>query len=421
MSIGYASKVLGVTGTDMRSCILKNATEENLMQIIMHNINSLNCIIDYNIENKISLFRISSDLIPFGSSDINKIKWWKYFKEEMKSIGQKIKSSNMRVSLHPGQYTVLNSVKMDVVKKAMDDLGYHTRILDSLGLDSTHKIVLHIGGAYNDKKASGKRFLENYKMLDECIKKRLVIENDDKIYNIQEVLEIGIQANIPVIFDNLHNEINPSDEGKDQFDWIERCKNTWQKQDGNQKIHYSQQSKHKKKGSHSAFISISEFMDFYKNLNRNDIDIMLEVKDKNLSCVKCINCTTDELKDEVLEKEWSKYKYTVLERSLPSYTVIKNMFKGKKHVSAVSFYRLIEKSLETQGDIASYTKAIEHVWEHLYDMATEKEKNTFYKNFDKYQQQQLGIKIIKNQLKKLTIKYKKDLLINSYYFLELGI
>lgn len=416
MRIGYACKLVGVSNTDMKSCTLKNASNEKLSELIKYNINSLNSIIDYNIENNIKLFRISSDLIPFGSCDVNNIKWWEIFQQEMNSIGDKIKKSNMRVSVHPGQYTVLNSNKGVVVQKAIQELVYHTRILDSLGMNSEHKVVLHIGGAYDNKSLSIDRFGENYKLLPDNVKKRLVIENDDKIYNIEEVLDIGLNFNIPVIFDNLHNKINYSEQKMSEAYWIEQCRVTWKKEDGNQKIHYSQQAEQKKIGSHSDFISINQFINFYNNLNRNDIDIMLEVKDKNLSCIKCINCTTKELKIKELEKEWSKYKYTILERSNPIYEQIRELLKDKNEFSAISFYNLLEKGLENEGDIGSIVNAALHVWGYFKDVATEKEKVKFFKYLENYQNQKTRINIVKNHLKKLAEKYEQKYLLNSLYF-----
>lgn len=416
MSIGYACKTVGAINTQIKSCTLKNASSERLTELVKHNINSLNNIIDYNIENNIKLFRISSDLIPFGSSKVNKIKWWDVFSHELYSIGEKIKSSNMRVSVHPGQYTVLNSNNDDVVMNAVQDLIYHTRILDSLGLNSMHKMVLHIGGAYDNKKLSAERFEKNYKLLDENIKKRLVIENDDKIYSIEEVLEIGQKLKIPVIFDNLHNEINPSQQEMSEKYWIEQCKSTWKKEDGSQKIHYSQQAAQKKRGSHSDFISIKEFMKFYEMLRRTDIDIMLEVKDKNLSCVKCINCTSSNLNIYELEKEWSKYKYTILERSQNHYLKIRELLKDKEYCSPVSFYNLIESGLESVGDIGSYVNAAQHVWGYFKKIATEKEKIDFLKLLERYQNNEIRVNSSKNYLKKLAVKYEQNYLLNSYYF-----
>lgn len=417
MRIGYACKLVGVVNTDIKSCTLKNASSEKLTELIKQNINSLNTIIDYNIENSIKLFRISSDLIPFGSSEVNKINWWEIFSEEMYSIGKKIKKSNMRVSVHPGQYTVLNSNNRDVVIKAVEELVYHTRILDSLGVNSEHKVVLHIGGAYDNKGLSIERFIENYKLLlPENVKERLVIENDDKIYNIEDVLNIGLKLNIPVIFDNLHNQINSPEQKMSEAYWIKQCRATWKKEDGNQKIHYSQQAEHKKIGSHSDFIQINQFMRFIEIFDRNDIDIMLEVKDKNLSCVKCINCTSKELDIKALEKEWSKYKYTIQERSHDIYQEIRELLKDKQKISANYFYNLIESGLKKEGDPNSFVNAALHVWDYLKNDVTEKEKVNFIKGIEKYQNQKIRINTVKNYLKKLAEKYEHNYLLNSLYF-----
>lgn len=85
-----------------------------------------------------------------------------------------------------------------------------------------------------------KRFLKNYQRLDETVRKRLVI-NDDKSYTISDVLIIGKALDIPVVFDNLHHQVNPCEENRPDSDWIDICKTTWKNQDGLQKIHYSQQ------------------------------------------------------------------------------------------------------------------------------------------------------------------------------------
>ena len=102
MRIGYACLALGVPNTELRGCILKNASEEVLLNIISHNLNALENIIDYNIKNNVSLFRISSDLVPFGSSPVNSILWWEVYAPKLTAIGQKIEAYGIRVSMYPG-------------------------------------------------------------------------------------------------------------------------------------------------------------------------------------------------------------------------------------------------------------------------------------------------------------------------------
>lgn len=118
-----------------------------------HNLAALERMIDYNRKNDIKLFRISSDLIPFGSSPINALAWPE-IRKTFDRIGAKIRKNGIRVSLHPGQYTVLNSPTEDVGERAIADLIYHDKILAALGTDTTNKIVLHVGGIYGDKRSN---------------------------------------------------------------------------------------------------------------------------------------------------------------------------------------------------------------------------------------------------------------------------
>lgn len=300
MSIGYACIAVGVPNTELKTCRMKNASEENLIELISHNLNSLKNIIEYNSNNNFHLFRISSDLIPFGSSLINTLSWQEIFKENFKYIGEQIASNNIRVSMHPGQYTVLNSPDSKIVERAISDLNYHAKILELLGTNEKSKIILHIGGVYNDRISAIKRFCENWDYLDINVQKRIVLENDEKSYNIAQVLELTQKLGIPAVFDNLHNSINSVDKINNEIFWINQCSKTWKEKDGTQKIHYSQQSIEGRKGSHSETINTVEFLSFYEKIlsNKINIDIMLEVKDKNLSAQNCMNAISMKLKQK---------------------------------------------------------------------------------------------------------------------------
>lgn len=415
MRIGYACLTVGVQGTNLRRCNIKNASEDNLLNIIEHNLNSLNNVINYNIENNIKLFRVSSDLIPFGSSKVNNIPWWDIFSTKLSQIGEKIKSTNMRVSMHPGQYTVLNSPKEEVVLRAIEDLNYHNRVMDSLGLGKESKIILHIGGVYNNKQKAIKNFISNFQLLSKDVRERLVIENDDKSYNIEEVLKIGQFLNIPVVFDNLHNQVLPCASSKDEYYWINQCKKTWKKEDGTQKIHYSQQNEKNRKGAHSNTIYIEEFMKFVEKLD-DDLDIMLEVKDKNLSVIKCINSLSHNEEIKNLELEWSKYKYNVLEHSNLNYNKIRELLKNKKTYPVVEFYRLIEESLSIEEDIGNSINAMLHIWGYFKNKSTKFEKNKFIELIERYKKGKSSKKAIKKFLWKMVVKYNDSYLLKSYYF-----
>ncbi len=296
MRIGYACLTVNVPNTDIKRCRLKNANDERLADIIGHNLNSLENTLDYNMKNGIRLFRISSDLIPFGSSPEIRLPWWDIYEYWLKSIGDRIRNYGMRVSMHPGQYTILNAERKSIIEKSVDDLAFHTRVLDSMQLSPEHKIVLHVGGVYNNKKKSMERFIESCKCLSSSIRQRLVIENDDKCYSVKDILTISNLLDIPVVYDNLHNKVNPGDLLKSDAEWIKICRKTWHSEDGVQKIHYSRQAPGKSPGAHADSIRVDDFTAFFNTVKNMEIDIMLEVKDKNLSALKCIEAvrnTTD--------------------------------------------------------------------------------------------------------------------------------
>ncbi len=414
--IGYACLTVGVPGTGQGTCIQKNADNDRLLALIEGNLEALDLILDYNIENGIKMFRISSDIIPFGSSPVNKLPWWDLFEGRFKEMGNKAVGFGMRLSMHPGQYTVLNSPDPDVVRRAVEDLRYHTRFLDALGLDRTHKIILHIGGAYGDKPSAMARFEAVYKTLDEEIRRRLIIENDDRIYNVAEVLAIGEKLGIPAVFDNLHHQVNPNSEKWDEIACIDRCRLTWSVADGDQKIHYSQQDPQKRQGSHSATVDLSVFMEFYNRLADRGVDIMLEVKDKNLSAVKCNLSVTAYPSIKRLEKEWGRYKYTVLEHEPNIYKAIRALLKDKSAYPVLEFYNLVQLAMETPVTIGNGVNGAQHVWGYFKERATQKELAQFLKAIDGYKQGSVSLNTIKRQLLRLTQKYGQPYLKESLYF-----
>lgn len=417
MSIGYACVHIGSNKTKLSSLRLSNSSEENIKEVIHRNLNALGEIIEYNIRNNIKLYRISSDIIPLGSHPANKVRWWLDFKPQLESIGKQILDAGVRVSMHPGQYTVLNSIRSEVVKAAVKDLEYHNAFLDSLGCDFRSKIILHIGGVYSDKTSSINRFIENFNLLKPNLKKRIAIENDDKSYNIQDVLYISEKTGSPVVFDTLHHELNPPMINDfSEYTWIQRASETWKEYDGSQKIHYSQPGNNRKRGAHSNTIITAPFLDFYESLPLKPIDIMLEVKDKNLSAVKCIMLTADILPKSSLEKEWARYKYLILSRSASVYEDIRNLFNNSNKPDPLAFYSLIEKALNLKGDIGSQTNAAMHIWGYFKKTADEKTKRKIMNLLDGYKNGRTSLKTIKTLLFKLVLDNSDNYLLDSLYF-----
>jgi UV DNA damage endonuclease len=266
-----------------RTCRLSHATPERIVELARENLAALETILHWNAEHGITLFRIASETIPFGSHEVNALRWWEILQPELKRTGKFIRQYAIRVSMHPGQFTVLNSLRDDVVEKSLAELEYHTRFLDSLGVGSDHKIIVHLGGVFGDKNKSLQRFADNFRRLSLSAQKRLLLENDEKCYNIAEVIALAQQLKIPAVFDVFHHEWNPSYGKRPLREVIELAISTWRIKDGRPKLHYSNQWKGKLPGSHSQSVDIRAFKKFYDMIADLEIDIMLEVKDKERS------------------------------------------------------------------------------------------------------------------------------------------
>ena len=286
MKIGYPCINLTLECRSSRTFRLKNYSEERLKEIVKLNLDCLLKILNYNRDNRIYFFRITSDLIPFASHSVMKFNWQQYFKPDFLQIGQFIKKNKMRITMHPGQYTVLNSINQKVYKNSLLDLAYHVEVLDLMELNSKAKIQIHVGGVYKNKQESINRFIERYNLLDDSIKRRLIIENDEKSYNLNDCLQIHKKTGIPIVLDIYHHECFNSDESLlEAFKLF--CK-TWKNEDGIPIVHYSSQKVGGQKGNHANSIDLKNFQKFIENTLDFNFDLMLEIKDKENSVLKAM-------------------------------------------------------------------------------------------------------------------------------------
>ncbi|HHD2752429.1 TPA: UV DNA damage repair endonuclease UvsE [Clostridium perfringens] len=409
MKIGYACTPLTTNARTNRRILLKDFSYHNLFSVIDKNLNDLYKILEWNLKNDIFLFRISSDIIPLGSHEINKFNWQKEFKTQLNTIGKFIKKHNIRVSMHPGQYTVINSPKEDVLEKSLRDIEYHCAFLDSLDLDYKNKIILHIGGVYGDKPLAKENFIKGFNKLSSSSKKRLVIENDEKNFSLDDVLEITNKINIPVIFDNLHN-ICFGDNSYTLKEIYSLVINTWNKDlDGNIKVHYSEQDMLKKKGSHSSSISINEFLNYYNNVKIFNPDIMLEVKDKDISSIKCINALKEMnniLPLETFIEEVDNYKLLLFQHDKNFHHTIEKLPNN-----IIDFYIYIDNLLLKPNDNVGFKYSLDLAFNIIEDYMSKREISHFKtlikeKEFEK----------AKLYLKKITNKIEIPPMELSYYF-----
>jgi UV DNA damage endonuclease len=139
MKIGYPCINLSLNCRSSRTFRLEN------------NLECLMKILEFNVKNNLLFFRITSDLIPFASHPVCKCPWQKEFKKSFRKIGNFIIKHKIRATMHPDQFTLINSPDRGIFNRSVRELRYHSDVLDLLGTDLTAKIQIHVGGAYGNK------------------------------------------------------------------------------------------------------------------------------------------------------------------------------------------------------------------------------------------------------------------------------
>ncbi|NIN01172.1 MAG: UV DNA damage repair endonuclease UvsE [candidate division Zixibacteria bacterium] len=287
MKIGYPciNRSIGCRGD--KTFRLKSYSEERLVKTVEENLFCLSEMLKFNLKHNILFFRITSDLVPFASHPICKFNWQEHFKKGFIRIGNFVKVHGIRISMHPDQFTLINSVDRNILKASLRELRYHCQVLDLMSLDASAKIQIHVGGVYGDKDKSIKRFLRRFTRLDKCVTKRLVIENDDRNYSLSDCLLIHQEIGVPVIFDLFHHQLNSS--GETVKHSVEKSTRTWRRSDGFPMVDYSCQEAGERKGRHAESINPRHFKKFLEETKPFDYDVMLEIKDKEKSALRAVN------------------------------------------------------------------------------------------------------------------------------------
>lgn len=252
---------------------------EKLDNIIKSNLNNLEKIMIYNKKNNIHFYRITSKLIPLSThKDVN-FEYLDKYKNYYEKISKIINENQIRCDMHPDQFCVLNSVNKEIVQNSIKILEYHINILNALNIKYPI-MVLHVGSSVFGKDKSISRFINNFNKLDKKIQKAIALENDDKIYNAKDVLNLCKKINVPMVLDYHHHLCNPCDEIDNLFLEIFA---TWKNM--RPKLHFSTSKNKTKKDfrSHSDYINSDDFINFVEKIKKynKDIDIMIEAKAKD--------------------------------------------------------------------------------------------------------------------------------------------
>jgi UV DNA damage endonuclease len=261
-----------------------------IKELSLQNLRDLLTILKWNNEKDIKFMRISSEIFPFASS-LDYGYSIEFAKELLQEIGDYAKNNNIRITMHPGQYCVLSSKTQYIINNTISDLQHHSDILNMMGLDQNSVMIIHGGGVYGDKKKSLKRLEENIMKLPENVRNRLVLENCEMAYTIEDLLPISKKLLIPIVIDFHHDDINPSSVSVENL--FDDVFSIWKIRNIKPKVHISnscpgvtKENNKTTRRKHSDYIYY-----LHNSLLKIDfpIDVMIEAKMKEQSLLKLRN------------------------------------------------------------------------------------------------------------------------------------
>lgn len=159
----------------------------------------------------IGAFRMSSQILPLATHPVSGYSLDTLdddgvITRSFEAAGELARTHDVRLSFHPDQFVVLNSVREEVVASSVRELDLQASLAAIVGADT---ITLHVGGMTDGKDASLGRLERNLERLSPAARARLALENDDRLFTVRDLHPLCMRTNVPLVYDVHHHRCNP--------------------------------------------------------------------------------------------------------------------------------------------------------------------------------------------------------------------
>jgi len=284
----------------------REVAEQRLNDLMVGNIESVRKLVERvgELDENLRMVRLSSDILPvyteptwggyWRSADVRA-----YCERAFGEVGALARERGVRLSMHPGQFTVLASANEGIVGRSIEEFEYHTDMARWMGYGKTFqdfKINVHISGKQGPDGI--KRAMQR---LSPEARNCITIENDEMTWGVDASLELVDTC--ALVLDIHHHWINTGEYIAANDDRVKRIIDSWR--GVRPVLHYSV-SREDCLVNHPGHISpdlptlltqgykkqkLRAHSNFYWNTETNDWalsfldthDIMCESKGKNLA------------------------------------------------------------------------------------------------------------------------------------------
>jgi len=254
-----------------------------LSNICLHNAESLLEALKFCRLNGIGAFRINSQILPLKTHpqlayEIEDLPQSTEIVNAFKKCKTYCRQHNLRTSFHPDQFILLSSPNPEVTRRSIADLRYQAEVAEWVGADV---INIHAGGAYGNKDEALERLIMRIGGLPQNVRRRLTLENDDRLYTPCDLLPVCEKLAIPLVYDRHHHRCLP--DGRNVEDTTQLALKTW---DREPLFHISSPLKswqNRNPRNHHDYINLDDFPECWLKL---DITVEVEAKAKELAVLK---------------------------------------------------------------------------------------------------------------------------------------
>lgn len=188
----------------------REVAEQRLWDLMVQNISSTQKLVERvgTLDESLRMVRLSSDILPVYTESS-----WSYFwrrtdvrdfcSTAFAKVGDVARSRGVRLSFHPGQFTVLASDNPTIVDRSIEEFEYHTDMARWMGYGKKFqdfKCNVHIAGRLGPQ---GIR--DAYKRLSPEARNIITIENEEMKHGLDTCLEL--YDLVPIVLDIHHHFI----------------------------------------------------------------------------------------------------------------------------------------------------------------------------------------------------------------------
>jgi UV DNA damage endonuclease len=229
----------------------------------------------------IGAFRVNSQILPLKTHPeagyrMDELPGGKEIVARFRACGRYARAHGVRTSFHPDQFILLSSPDAEVVARSVADLAYQAEVAGWIGADV---ITIHGGGGYGDKAAALNRMGDAVRRLPPAVRRRLCLENDDRVFTPADLLPVCRRLGLPLVYDVHHHRCLP--DGHSVEETTQAALATW---DREPLFHVSSpRGPGNRRREHDDFIRPSDVPPCWRSL---DITLDVEAKAKEVAVLR---------------------------------------------------------------------------------------------------------------------------------------